>query len=115
MKVIVKKKRPLLTKRYRQKQLDWALAHKDWTVEDWKRFIWSDETKINRLGSDGKKWAWKKAGEKLSDRLVEGTLKFGGGSIMVWGCMTWDGVGNTCKIDGRMDGNLYVSILEDEL
>jgi hypothetical protein len=34
---------------------------------------------------------------------------------MVWGCMTWDGVGNVCKIDGRMDGNLYVSILEDEL
>jgi hypothetical protein len=67
------------------------------------------------LGSDGKKWAWKKAGEKLSDRLVEGTLKFGGGSIIVWECMTWDGVGNACKIDGRMDGNLYVSILEDEL
>lgn len=34
---------------------------------------------------------------------------------MVWGCMTWDGVGYACKIDGRMDGDLYVSILEDDL
>ena len=24
----------------------------------------------------------------LSDRLVEGTNKFGGGSLMMWGCMT---------------------------
>jgi hypothetical protein len=29
--------------------------------------------------------------------------------------MIWDGVRNACKIDGRIDGNLYVSILEDEL
>ena len=36
--------------------MDFAEEHKDWTVEDWKRVIWSDETKINCLGSDGKKW-----------------------------------------------------------
>jgi transposase len=84
-------------------------------VEDWKRVVWSDETKINRLGSDGRKWAWKKAGEGLSDRLVEGTLKFGGGSVMMWGCMMWEGPGYSCKIDGRMDGDLYIAILEDEL
>ena len=95
--------------------MDFALAHKNWTLEDWKHAIWSDETKINRLGSDGRKWVWKKPGEGLSDRLVEGTLKFGGGSVMMWGCMSWDGIGYSCKIDGRMDGNLYIKILEDEL
>ena len=95
--------------------MDFALAHQYWTVEDWKRVVWSDETKINRLGSDGRKWAWKKSGEGLSDRLVEGTLKFGGGSLMMWGCMLWESVGFSCKIDGKMDGDLYVAILEDEL
>ena len=34
---------------------------------------------------------------------------------MMWGCMTWDGVGLACKIDGRMDADLYVQILEEEL
>ena len=77
--------------------------------------VWSDETKINRLGSDGRKWAWKKKGEGLSEHLVEGTLKFGGGSMMVWGCILWEGVGYACKIDGKMDGDLYVSILEEDL
>ena len=55
------------------------------------------------------------AGEGLNDRLVEGTLKFGGGSLMMWGCMTWEGVGFASKIDGRMDGDLYLQILKDEL
>ena len=34
---------------------------------------------------------------------------------MMWGCMTWEGVGYATKIDGNMDADLYVSILEDEL
>ena len=63
--------------------MDFAESHKDWTVEDWKRVIWSDETKINCLGSDGKKWVWKMPGEGLSDGLVQGTVKFGGGSLMI--------------------------------
>ena len=115
MKAVVKTKCPTLSARHCKAHLDFAYSHKDWTIEDWKKVIWSDETKINCLGSDGHKWAWKRAGEGLSDRLVEGTLKFGGGSLMMWGCMTWQGVGFATKIDGRMDGDLYLQILRDEL
>src|SRR5882762_4770269 len=89
MKAVVRKKKPLLSHRHRKERMDFALEHQHWTVEDWKRVVWSVETKVNRLGSDGRKWAGKKAGEGLSDRLVGGTLKFGGGSLMVWGCMQY--------------------------
>jgi len=115
MKAVVKSKRPFLKEKHRKAHLGFAYAHKDWTVDDWKRVVWSDETKINRMGSDGRKWVWKRPGEGLSDRLVEGTYKFGGGSVMIWGCMTWEGVGYATKIDGRMDSDLYLQILEDEL
>ena len=113
MKAVVKRKHPLLSAKHRKAHLDFAYAHRDWTIEDWKKIIWSDETKINHLGSDGHKWVWKKAGEGLSDRLVEGTVKFGGGSLMIWGCMTWQGVECASKIDGRMDGDLCLQILKD--
>ena len=52
-------------------------------MEDWKTVVWSDETKTNELGSDGRVWGWKKAGEGLSDRLVKETAKFVGGSLMM--------------------------------
>ena len=34
---------------------------------------------------------------------------------MVWGRMLWDGPGYACKIDGRMDGDLFTQVLDDEL
>jgi transposase len=62
LKAVAKKKKPFLSKRHKKERMDFALAHQHWTVEDWKKVVWSDETKINRLGSDGRKWVWKKAG-----------------------------------------------------
>lgn len=35
-----------LTKRMKEEQLQFCLAHKDWTLEDWKLVIWSDETSV---------------------------------------------------------------------
>jgi len=111
----MKRKRPFLSKKHRKARMDFAIRHLDWTVEDWKRVIWSDETKINYMGSDGRKWTYKRVGEGLSDRLVEGTYKFGGGSVMIWSCMLWEGPGYMCRIEGRMDSDLYREILDDDL
>lgn len=46
-------KKPRLTPRHRRARLDWAHKHRQWTLDDWKRVLWSDETKVNRIGSDG--------------------------------------------------------------
>ena len=73
MKAVVKK-RPRLTPHHRKERLDFATRHQHWTLEDWKKVVWSDETKTKHLGSDDRKWVWKKPGEGLSDKLVEGTL-----------------------------------------
>lgn len=114
-KAVTKKKKPLLTAVHRKKRLAFAEKYKEWTVEDWKRVIWSDETKINRIGSDGKQWVWKQAGEGLIRREIQQTVKFGGGNIMVWGCMGWNGVGRLAEVEGRMDAEQYVNILEENL
>ena len=56
MKAVVKRKCALLSAKHCKACLDYAHAYKDWTVKDWKRVVWSDETTINCLGSDGHKW-----------------------------------------------------------
>ena len=112
MKAVVKSKRPLLSAKHCKACLDFAYAHKDWTLEDWKKVVWSDETKINCLGSDGCKWVWKKAGKGLNERLVEDTVKFGGGS---WWCgAVWLGK-ELAMLPRLMVGwmDLYLQILKD--
>jgi transposase len=112
LKSAVKQKKPFLSKAHQRRRLEFALRHQHWTLEDWSRVVWSDESKINRLGSDGRSWVWKKPGSALKEQHVSGTVKFGGGSLMVWGCMTPQGVGHICKIDGRMDAEQYTNILQ---
>lgn len=114
-KAYVKKKKPLLKKQHRLDRLAFARKHQNWTIEDWKKVIWSDETKINRFGSDGRKYIWKKKGSGLTSREVESTVKFGGGHLMVWGCMGWQGLGILAEVEGIMDAKQYVSILEESL
>ena len=110
---IVKQKRPLLKKVHRLDRLKFAKYHENWTVDDWKRILWSDETKINRIGSDGRTYTWKKKGEPLSDRTTTPTVKHGGGNnLMVWGCMGWNGVGVLTEVQGILNADQYCDILE---
>lgn len=111
MRSVVKRKRPLLKHTHRRIRLAFARKYQHWTVADWKMVLWSDETKINRIGSDGHQWTWKRVGEPLSDRTTTPTVKHGGGSIMVWGCMGWNGVGVLSEVQGVMDSKQYVEIL----
>ena len=98
-KAVEKKKKPSLSKKNIKLRLEFARKHKEWTVDDWKRVIWSDESKICRFNSEGRSWSWIRDGEDLPKRSITQTVKFGGGSIMVWGCMTAEGIGYLTKID----------------
>ena len=107
MKAVKKQKKAFITAGYKKARLDFAETHKYRTLNDWKSVIWSDETKINILSSNGLKLTYKKKGEGLTPRTVLGILKFGRGNLVIWGCLSWEGPGYACKIDRRMDGDMY--------
>jgi len=111
----VKRKKPLLSKKHRAKRLKFAKSYKDWTVDEWNKIVWSDESKFQIFGSDGREYCWKKVGESLQDGHVKPTVKFGGGSVFIWGCFTSHGVGYLCKIDGKLNAELYRQILSEDL
>ncbi len=110
----MKKKVPMLKGSHHERRLQFAQYHRNWTVEDWKRVLWTDETKINRIGSDGKVYVWKQQGEPVSDQTTTPTVKHGGGNnLMVWGCMGWNGVGKLIEVQGNMNAEQYCEILEE--
>ena len=109
----IKKKKPLLSKKHQQDRLKFAKRYKNWTVDDWRRVVFSDETKINVWGSDGCKYYWSRPGDKLKPHHLDLTAKHGGGNIMMWGCMTYWGPGYACQVyDGTMKSEDYQHILD---
>ena len=89
--------------------MEFALYHQNWTIEDWKGFIWSDETKINRIRLD-EKLCVEKEDEPILDKITLPIVKYRGGNMMVWDYMGWNGVGMLTEVEGRMDAKLYPKV-----
>lgn len=87
----------------------------NWTLKQWENVIFSDETKINLFSSDGRDKVWRKKCEELETKNTSFTVKHGGGSVMVWGCMAASGVGKLVFIDGEMDRFAYKNIIAQNL
>ena len=111
----VAKKKPFISPKNRKHRLKWAREHASWTVEDWRSVIWSDETKFNMFGSDGVIRVWRERGKAMDPKYLRGTVKHGGGSVMFWGCIGWNGVGILYHIPGIMVKEVYRDILAKNL
>ncbi|GFU71166.1 transposable element Tc1 transposase [Trichonephila clavipes] len=94
------------------KRVIFAKEHRLKPISFWNTVIFSDESKFNLYGSDGRFKIWREAGKALAPKNTIKTVKFGGGSVLVWGCML---AGELAFIDGIMDKHVYLGILKDNL
>lgn len=107
--------KPFLSRKNVRERLEFAQQYKDWTISDWERVVFSDETKICRFNSDGRSWCWIEDKENIPVRAVNQTVKHGGGSIMIWSCLSCRGIGSLHNIQGRLNARGYIGILEQDL
>lgn len=106
-------KKPLLLPRHRQLRFNFAREHADWSWVDWSTVMFSDESKFNLFQSDGRVNVRRRPGKQLRDDCVTLTVKFVGGSVMVWGAMSYRGTRFLSRVDGRLNSQGYIKILED--
>lgn len=107
--------KPYISPANKQKRLAFALEHVDKDQEYWNRVLFTDESKFNISASDGKVTVWRRVGEEFQQKNLRGTVKHGGGGVLVWGCMAANGVGSLAFIEGTMNQFDYISILAREL
>jgi hypothetical protein len=108
-------KKPFIDVRNRKRRLTLAkelLRLPNWY---WKRVIWSDEKKFELMGTKRRVIVYRRPGQRYKLKYLKPSVKHGGGSIMVWGCISYSGVGSLHLIHGIMDQHVYRAILEDNL
>ncbi|GES94162.1 IS630 family transposase [Rhizophagus clarus] len=76
-------RKPLISEPNRKIRLSWARKRRFWTINDWKK-------------------------ESHDVNCLVPTIKHGGGSVMMWGCFSWYGLGPLVRIDGQVDSKRYV-------
>ena len=105
-----------MTKRHKWVRNYWAKSVSGWRAKkEWKLVYFSDETKYNLVGSDGRHWCRRRVGEEFLDRYVVKQVKGGGGKVNVWGVISWWGVGRLHRVEGNLTAKQFVQIMEESL
>ena len=47
LKARVPRKKPYLNLQQRQRRVEWAKEHRNWSLEQWSKVLWSDESKLS--------------------------------------------------------------------
>nr|KAF6360105.1 hypothetical protein mMyoMyo1_011063 [Myotis myotis] len=106
---------PLLSAVTKIKRLQFAKEHKYWTVEHWKKVMWSDESCFQLHPADGRVRIWGKQHESMHPTCISTTLQAGGGSVMVWGMFSWHDLGPLIHVEQRPNSTTYLSIIADQV
>ncbi len=103
--------KPLLNQRQRQKHLTWAVEKNNWTVAQWSKVLFSDESKFCfSFGNQGPR-VWRKSGEAQNPCCLKSSVKFPQ-SVMIWAAMSSAGVGPLCFLKSTVNAAIYQEILE---
>ncbi len=103
--------KPLLNQRQRQKHLTWAVEKNTWTVAQWSKVLFSDESKFCiSFGNQGPR-VWRKSEESQNPCCLKSSVKFPQ-SVMIWAVMSSAGVGPLCFLKSTVNAAIYQEILE---
>ena len=106
----LKIRKPILSKKNRLKRISFAKSHKNWTVDDWRRVVWTDESSFSLVRNCGREYHYIPSNDNR--RLpTKATTRKGGSSIMIWGCFKNDQVGKLNWISGTLDSEGYQQIV----
>ena len=108
-----KSKKPFISDKNRRLRKEWCRAHQHWTVEQWRRVLWSDESPYV-LRFNRKTRVWRRHDERFKRWATSATVKHDV-KINVWGCFAAHGVGNLYLVDGILNKGQYKDILINQM
>ena len=92
--------------------MNFAKSHEEKDDLFWTKVLFSDESKFNRLGSDGRQNVRRYKGEEFKPRCTVSTLQGDGGSVMVWGVISVHDPGPLVRLTGKVNSGKYQQMLQ---
>lgn len=107
-------KKPFINQKQRERRLRWCHEHKNWSLDQWRTVIFSDESKFQLFSNKGT--VRRRPGERYKPECLQATVKFPD-SAMIWSCMSYHGVGRMFLLEknARFNARLYQGVLENRL
>lgn len=115
---------PKLTAEHRRARLQFARDHVNWTLDQWRAVLFSDETRVCLFCNDRRRRVYRRQGERFAQACIQETVEYGGGSCMFWGGMSADGKTDLVSVSrtggargqGSLTAHRYVTeILEEHV
>lgn len=85
----VARKKPHLTAAHIARRLAFAKKYKNWTKEQWRKVLWTDESSFEKGKASRRIHAWRTKDEANDLACCASTFRSGRFSVMVWGGITY--------------------------
>nr|CAH7739947.1 unnamed protein product [Callosobruchus chinensis] len=99
---------PLLTACHRTARLQWARAHQDWLLPQWRNVFHSNESRFGLVSDDYRERLWRERGGQNRLATAIGVAPYRGGPQMFWGGIRFIGRTQLIHIPGTMTGAYYL-------
>ncbi|KAI4884684.1 hypothetical protein NFI96_003744 [Prochilodus magdalenae] len=86
-----------------------------WTLEQWRRVLWSDQSCFSIWQSGGRVWVLAVPGERYWSDCTVPSVEFGGGGIMVWGCGSGVGLRPLVPVRGALNASADQETLDHSI
>ena len=103
-------KKQLLTKTMKTKRYKCGLKYKNWTKEDWRHVIFSDETHMF-VQDQRSQHVRRSQNEKIRNAHIDQCVKHPQ-KKMFWGCFSFYGIGSLHPVEGMMRSQQYIEVVQ---
>lgn len=107
------KKKQLLTVAMKKKRLQWAKTYNKFSVEQWKNVLFSDETHFLVQGHKVN-FVRRSVNEPETSAHILQQPKYPP-KKMFWGCMSYNGPGPLVPVEGMMNSDKYIHLLQSRV
>ena len=100
----------VLSVKHKEKRLEFARKHVTWTLDQWRKVIFTDEKRFNLMGNDAYVSAWVQNKQNYCQEVASNLKK----GLMIWGAIGPNGGLRLICLEGKVNAEIYCEMLEDD-